>query len=270
MTVLVKEMVMFYKRAMTDLRDTRLDPYPLMSSPVYILGILAVYTWFVLKAGPAFMKNRKPFKLDALIQVYNLFQVIVCGWMAFQGFNELYNPWWGRYNFICEPVDYLEDYETLQLVQWGYVYFALKIIDLVDTVFFVLRKKQGQVTFLHVHHHVTMVIMSWLGLKFLAGGNGAYVCTINSLVHSVMYFYYFLANLKKEGKRDLWWKKHVTQLQLFQFTSLAIQCFLNLTLTPDCAYPKFAIYIFLPQNIFMSLMFWEFYRKKYLSQPKKS
>ncbi|GFW72120.1 hypothetical protein TNCV_4790071 [Trichonephila clavipes] len=38
---------------------------------------------------------------------------------------------------------------------WRVMWFLyiIKFIDLLDTVFFVLRKKQAQVTFLHVFHH---------------------------------------------------------------------------------------------------------------------
>ena len=37
-------------------------------------------------------------------------------------------------------------------------------------VFFILRKKFGQVTFLHVYHHSTMAVISWIGFKFVPGG----------------------------------------------------------------------------------------------------
>ena len=37
-------------------------------------------------------------------------------------------------------------------------------------VFFILRKKNDQVTFLHVYHHCTMIINWWLGARFVGGG----------------------------------------------------------------------------------------------------
>lgn len=37
-------------------------------------------------------------------------------------------------------------------------------------VFFILRKKDSQVTFLHVYHHATMIFNWWLGVKYVAGG----------------------------------------------------------------------------------------------------
>lgn len=47
----------------------------------------------------------------------------------------------------------------------------VKILDLLETIFFVLRKKQNQVTFLHVYHHMGMVMGSWIATKYLAGGH---------------------------------------------------------------------------------------------------
>ena len=37
-------------------------------------------------------------------------------------------------------------------------------------VFFILRKKNGQITFLHVYHHATMILNWWLGVAYVAGG----------------------------------------------------------------------------------------------------
>lgn len=54
-------------------------------------------------------------------------------------------------------------------------YFMAKIIELLDTVFFVLRKKNRQISTLHVYHHFMMPICSWIGTKFLPGMTILYV-----------------------------------------------------------------------------------------------
>lgn len=48
-------------------------------------------------------------------------------------------------------------------------YFAAKIVELLDTIFFVLRKKNRQISFLHLYHHFMMPICAWIGVKFLPG-----------------------------------------------------------------------------------------------------
>jgi hypothetical protein len=65
-------------------------------------------------------------------------------------------------------------------------YFLSKVIDLFDTVFFVLKKKQTHVSFLHVYHHSGMVLLSWIGLKYVAGGHSVFMGLINSFVHILM------------------------------------------------------------------------------------
>lgn len=43
-------------------------------------------------------------------------------------------------------------------------------MDLLDTVFFILRKKNNQVTFLHIYHHTMMVFGCYMYNKFMSGG----------------------------------------------------------------------------------------------------
>ncbi|NXU62659.1 ELOV7 protein, partial [Horornis vulcanius] len=57
-------------------------------------------------------------------------------------------------------------------------------------IFFVLRKKNNQVTFLHVFHHSIMPWTWWFGVKFAAGGLGTFHALLNCIVHVVMYTYY--------------------------------------------------------------------------------
>lgn len=59
--------------------------------------------------------------------------------------------------------------KTFQLSNAAWWYFFSKIVELLDTVFFVLRKKQSQVTFLHVYHHTITMGFSWVYLKFIPG-----------------------------------------------------------------------------------------------------
>ena len=95
-----------------------------------------------------------------------------------------------------------------------YVYFIAKLTELLDTVFFVLRKKDNQVSFLHLYHHTVMPMISWGCTKYFPGGHGTFIGVINSFVHIVMYFYYMLAAMGPEFQRYLWWKHWITNLQM--------------------------------------------------------
>lgn len=96
-----------------------------------------------------------------------------------------------------------------------------KIIELLDTVFFVLRKNQRQVTFLHVYHHTLMPFCGFIGLKYFAGGHGTLLGLINSFIHIIMYSYYMLAAMGPHMQKYLWWKKYLTLLQIVSIEQLA-------------------------------------------------
>lgn len=56
-----------------------------------------------------------------------------------------------------------------------YLYFLAKISELLDTVFFVLRKKERQISFLHLYHHTVMPMISWGATKYYPGGHGTFI-----------------------------------------------------------------------------------------------
>lgn len=74
-----------------------------------------------------------------------------------------------NFSLVCQPVDYSTTREGFQELYLSYGYFLLKVLDLADTVFFVLRKKQSHVSFLHVYHHAVMVLMTYLAVVFVPG-----------------------------------------------------------------------------------------------------
>ena len=67
----------------------------------------------------------------------------------------------------------------------------LKIFDLIETGIFTLRKKYRQVSFLHLYHHVSTVLIAWLGVRFIPVHVATFVVLVNSAVHIIMYSYYF-------------------------------------------------------------------------------
>lgn len=89
------------------------------------------------------------------------------------------------------------------------------------------------------------------------------VAILNCFVHAVMYGYYLVSAINENIKRSIWWKKHITQIQMFQFLLLGIHFGQALFVT-DCSYPKTISFIMTTQNLFMLFMFGDFYRKAYL------
>ncbi|XP_050521966.1 elongation of very long chain fatty acids protein AAEL008004-like [Daktulosphaira vitifoliae] len=240
--------------------DTRITQYWLMSSMWPVLLILIAYLYFVLKLGPSIMKNRKPFNIDRIVMIYNIVQVLYSTYLV----KEAFRLYWFQndYRFNCIEMDYSYTDISKDRIFVVWLYFISKVLDLLDTIFFVLRKKQNQVTFLHVYHHGMVLTFGWIFVKFYPGGQLALFGTINAFVHAIMYSYYFLTVLKPEYKKA-WWKKYLTQLQLIQFVITAVNGFMAL-LAKDCSYPKSFLCFVLPQDIFMFFLFWNFYKKTYL------
>lgn len=57
-------------------------------------------------------------------------------------------------------------------------------------------------------------MISWGTTKYFPGGHGTFIGWINSFVHIIMYTYYFLSAFGPKMQKYLWWKKHITNLQM--------------------------------------------------------
>uniref|UniRef100_A0A0K8VDZ8 Elongation of very long chain fatty acids protein n=1 Tax=Bactrocera latifrons TaxID=174628 RepID=A0A0K8VDZ8_BACLA len=146
--------------------DETVDSWFLMSSPGPVVSIVGLYLLFVLKIGPAYMRDRKPYDLKKVMVIYNAFQVCYSMWMCRTSIRES-NVIASILSKKCEIVRNRE--QNLMLYSGAWYYFFSKIIDLLDTTFFVLRKKQNQVSFLHVYHHTITALFSWGYLKYAPG-----------------------------------------------------------------------------------------------------
>ncbi|XP_032511279.2 elongation of very long chain fatty acids protein 7-like [Danaus plexippus] len=265
MANIVNKLIAAYKFVFEDIADSRTKEWFLVAKPYQPMVVVGLYLMFIFKWGPKIMKNRKPLKMDTIMIMYNAFQVFCCGYIFISG---LYEAWGWKYKWVCEPVDQSRSRHAMKVATLVYMYYLLKILDLMDTVFFVLRHKFNQVSFLHVYHHTGMVILTWAATTYYPGGHGTAVGQINSFVHIVMYSYYLLTIAMPQIKNNLWWKKYITQLQILQFL-LCVVHMTTIVFVKDCAYPRWISAMYIPQNLFMLLLFLDFYIKTYVKKPKE-
>jgi len=102
--------------------------------------------------------------------------------------------------------------QQLEIIWWT---LLLKIIDLSETIVFVLRKKDQQISFLHTYHHLSTVLYTWLTIKYLTHSFLMTLITLNSSVHVIMYSYYFLSTFGSNVQRRLLpFKKWITTIQM--------------------------------------------------------
>ncbi|KAG5306256.1 ELOV4 protein, partial [Acromyrmex insinuator] len=239
------------------------DTWPLMKSPGPMLYIVGAYLLFVLKVGPKMMEKRPAYKLNAVMIGYNAFQVLFSIWLTTLALDVdikyLFSALHGYDNRFSPHSQNMNVQMKISRAAWWY--FSAKIIELLDTVFFVLRKKQNQITFLHVFHHSTTAIFSWCYLKFLPGEQGIIIGFLNSIVHIIMYSYYLIAALGPKYRKYIWWKKYMTWIQLVQFGLMLV--YLVLILIMDCRTPKALTYFFSTIVIIFIYLFSDFYRQAY-------
>lgn len=227
-----------------------------------VIIIQAIYLTFVLCLGPLYMRNRKPFGLRWTMRAYNLLNLL---------FN-LYNVKLQcdltsnlKTYFTCESLEPLKSkYENFQ----GELLFYSRVIDLLDTVFFVLRKKDRQINFLHVYHHTIVPLTIWIGAYMSMRPYSSVVLHMNSTIHVIMYSYYFLASFPSLTPY-LWWKKYITRIQIAQFIILFVYLIISCPLMTrycDQEFPYGPYYV----NVITSLKFFALFVCYYRSTYKRS
>lgn len=240
--------------------DPRVQNYPLMEGgPWSTILLVLLYLYFVKVAGPALMKERKPYDLRYPILAYNFALIGLNGWFFYTG-SWLTN--FGLDSWKCQLVDQRSTaFADLYKIQVGWIFLVSKFIDFCDTIFFVLRKKERQVSPLHVFHHSCMPLFCWIGVKFAPGGNSGFFPFLNSGVHTVMYLYYALSTFHVL-RPYLWWKKYITQMQMIQFILVIVHSIYSMVI-PGCQWPRVFMYLSI-FNAFLFLgLFYSFFRRTY-------
>ncbi|XP_050028129.1 very long chain fatty acid elongase AAEL008004-like [Dermacentor andersoni] len=244
--------------------DPRTRDYPLVMDPLFVVALLAAYLYFVKVAGPRWMKNREPFRILNIVRVYNLALVLINLRFLYVVLQFTYLPG-GHYNLWCQGITGHMTDEMREYYRTGYVYTVSRYMDLLDTVFFVLRKKFTHITHLHVIHHTIVVGNVWFFTLFAPEGQPALGMCLNVFVHVIMYSYYFLATLGPGVRKYLWWKKYLTTMQIVQFVIIIVH--MSVPLFVDCGFPKKLIIVGNLQTFLILCLFINFYIKTYLARP---
>ncbi|CAH1380762.1 unnamed protein product [Tenebrio molitor] len=170
-------------------------------------------------------------------------------------------------NFFCIPWEKSQSPEATQALRAHYYYLLLKYFDLVETVFYVLRKKERQISFLHVYHHIGVLGAAWVSGKYFPGGQAAFVALYNTMIHCIMYVYYLFSAWNPNYSIDIWWKKYVTLLQIVQHFLIFISI-LPAVVNVNCTYPKGWAAFFTINMGFLVYLFGRFYKNTYLTKKK--
>jgi elongation of very long chain fatty acids protein 4 len=205
------------------------------------------------------MKDRPEFEIKPFIFTYNLYQCLLNAWCVYAMLQEVYsNPWfnglWGN-----SPQPGSGGFRIAFLV---WVHYNNKYIELCDTLFMILRKKNNQISFLHCYHHVLLIWAWFFVCKIEAGGDCYFGAMVNSSIHVIMYGYYTLALLNVPCP----WKKWITTCQMIQFCiCLSHSIYVVIKGNMPIALPLAQAFVM----INMLVLFGNFYKKAYVKTEKK-
>jgi len=262
MADLVRNFLKFYQWTV-DVGDPRTEDW-FLSSHRHVITICVLYLLGVW-LGPRLMASRPAFSLKPAIVIYNLASVVISIYMLYE---YIATAVLSNYSLACEPIDESMDPLSIRMASVTWVYYMAKISEVLDTTFFILRKKGNQVTFLHVYHHFTMIINGFMGVKYVPGGNNTYWSALNCFVHIFMYTYYGLSAIGPHMQKYLTWKRYLTQLQLTQMFMFLAHTTYIMFVADDCGYPLgFTIWM----NVYaitLAALFLNFYIRSYVSKSK--
>lgn len=193
------------------------------------------------------MQTRKEINIPVwFLFTYNMALVVLSAYMFIELVYGLYEA---KYNLACETIRLgSKEPGDIRIANALYIYFVSKAIEFMDTIFMILRKKFNQVTFLHVFHHSTMLLIWWICTMWLPGGQSYFGATFNCFIHVWMYLYYALACIPSM-KDKLWWKKYITKMQLIQFFSALTHT--SLALYNGCDYPLWVCQISISYTLYI-------------------
>lgn len=217
------------------------------TNPVFIFVITKLYLCSIYFLNN-YMKNKNPYELKKPLIIYNTLQILLNIYMisGLIGVPKL-NNFFG----LNTPFDDNLRYFT-------YVHYLSKYFDYCDTWFIILRKKQNQLSFLHVYHHSSIGIVWGLLLHNGVGnGTGTFGCLLNSIIHLMMYSHYLWTSFGYNNP----FKKLVTQSQISQFYLLFAHSIF--VLLYENVYPIQYAWIQLTYQIQMITLFSNFYIKNY-------
>ncbi|XP_024880985.1 elongation of very long chain fatty acids protein AAEL008004-like [Temnothorax curvispinosus] len=245
--------------------------WSLIATPYPLMLIIFMYIYFVLYAGPRYMKNRPPYELRTFILIYDVIQILAnlwfvkehisAGWSTDVAFNGIFY----MNHCVTHSKLPLNMIKLFDMVWWlGF----LKLFDFVETCIFVLRKKQNQVSGLHVYHHVSNLTFLWYYLKYSLDERATFISLFNCAVHVIMYIYYFIAGWSPDLQQLISpVKPFITKLQMVQFIVM-IAVIVPPILNPNCELQRGIAVIFIGNLLVFLYLFNDFYKKSYTSKQK--
>lgn len=138
--------------------DRRSENWYLAESPPLTISLILLGYVVMIKKGPKLMENQPAFDLKNVMMIYNLFQVVANLGLGVYvsrknqpsgiiNFNQISIYFKGthfffianRFDFRCQDVNFSSDEYGIMETRFTYLYFLLKVLDLFDTVIWLVK-----------------------------------------------------------------------------------------------------------------------------------
>eukprot|EP01130_Rhizamoeba_saxonica_P001321 TRINITY_DN11198_c0_g1_i1.p1 TRINITY_DN11198_c0_g1~~TRINITY_DN11198_c0_g1_i1.p1 ORF type:complete len:275 (-),score=26.84 TRINITY_DN11198_c0_g1_i1:29-811(-) len=156
---------------------------------------------------------------------------------------------------------------TANLEYFVYVHYWSKAFDFIDTLLILLKKDDSRLSFLHIYHHSSILVVWGFLLHYgVANGTTSFGCGINSVIHAIMYGHYLITSLGFQNPLKKW----VTKAQLFQFFTCLAHSVVAMFFEESII--KYFAPIQLAYQTSMIVLFMNFYNTRYdkskVTKPK--
>lgn len=182
----------------------------------YTFHLSAVYI-AVIFLVKYLMRDRKPFSLQTPLAVWNALLAVASALAFARLSKDVINSvtQYGSYESVCVTRSIDDGVYPL----WTLIFIVGKPLELMDTVFIVLRKRE--LIFLHWYHHVASMIYAFYSVQGTVS-TGRWFSWMNSFAHTLMYTYYSLNAMRIRPP------KYVSMMITFLQTSqMAVGCYVN-------------------------------------------
>jgi len=137
-----------------------------------------------------------------------------------------------------------------------WLYRVLKYVELIDTALIILRGKWRQLSFLHVYHHASILVLAEIGYHFSPWMSVVPFVAMNSFVHVLMYGYWAFRSYLGSDSMPIVVKKVITIVQIVQFALALIHGAIGYVHYQFCPYA--GLY-----SAFFVFLFSRFYARAY-------
>ncbi|CAN8072564.1 unnamed protein product [Agarophyton chilense] len=193
----------------TWLADWRFEPglTPFSRWQWPVLAVVAYFT--IIYALQRAMATKKPLDIPEFLFFHNfslcMASFLLGLWLTY-ALATAHRSGLSPHEVLCSRRMYEDGH--LQMIY--YINMFYKVWEFVDTFLLALRKKP--IAFLHAYHHAATLFLTWNQLIEHSSPQWVPI-VINLWIHVLMYYYYAMSALRIR----IWWKKHLTTLQILQF-----------------------------------------------------